>query len=147
MLSAGHATNALPQRAKATVNCRILPGASVEEVYQTLQKVVANDKIKITPDHEAVKSPPSPLTPKIMNTVSSVTEQLFPGLPVVPTMIVATTDGRFLNNAGIPTYGITGMFKDANGGFIHGLNERLPVSSLFEGQEFLYRLTKGLVSE
>jgi len=146
MLTAGHATNALPQRAKATVNCRILPGASVDEVLQTLQKVIANDNIKITPDHEPVKSPPSPLTPKIVNVVSSVAGEIFPGLPVVPTMIVATTDGRFLNNAGIPTYGITGMFKDANGGFIHGLNERLPVNSLFEGQEFLYRVTKKLAS-
>jgi acetylornithine deacetylase/succinyl-diaminopimelate desuccinylase-like protein len=141
MLSAGHATNALPQRAKATVNCRILPGASVDEVQKTLQQVVASDKIKITPDHAPVLSPPSPLTDKVVSAVTKVSDELFPGIPVIPTMLVATTDGRFLNNAGIPTYGVNGIFRDSNGGYIHGLNERLPVSSLFEGQEFLYRLT------
>jgi acetylornithine deacetylase/succinyl-diaminopimelate desuccinylase-like protein len=141
MLTAGHATNALPQRAKATVNCRILPGESVDEVQKTLQKVVANDKIKITPDHVPVLSPPSPLTEKIVSSVTKVSNQIFPGIPVIPTMLVATTDGRFLNNAGIPTYGVNGIFRDSNGGYIHGLNERMPVSSLFEGQEFLYRLT------
>jgi acetylornithine deacetylase/succinyl-diaminopimelate desuccinylase-like protein len=141
MLSAGHATNALPQRAKATVNCRILPGASVDEVQKTLQQVVANDKIKITPDHAPVLSPPSPLTEKVVSAVTKVSGEIFPGIPVIPTMLVATTDGRFLNNAGIPTYGVNGIFRDSNGGYIHGLNERMPVSSLFEGQEFLYRLT------
>ena len=141
MLSAGHATNALPQRARATVNCRILPGASVDEVQKTLQQVVANDKIKITPDHAPVLSPPSPLTDKVVSAVTKVSGEIFPGIPVIPTMLVATTDGRFLNNAGIPTYGVNGIFRDSNGGYIHGLNERMPVSSLFEGQEFLYRLT------
>lgn len=141
MLSAGHANNALPQRAKATVNCRVLPGESVDEVQKTLQQVVANDKIKITPDHAPVLSPPSPLTEKMVSSVTKVSEQIFPGIPVIPTMLVASTDGRFLNNVGIPTYGVNGIFRDANGGYIHGLNERLPVSSLFEGQEFLYRLT------
>jgi len=141
MLTAGHATNALPQRAKATVNCRILPGESVDEVQKTLQKVVSNDNIKITPDHAAVLSPPSPLTEKMVSSVTQVSSQIFPGIPVIPTMLVATTDGRFLNNAGIPTYGVNGIFRDSNGGYIHGLNERMPVSSLFEGQEFLYRLT------
>jgi acetylornithine deacetylase/succinyl-diaminopimelate desuccinylase-like protein len=144
MITAGHATNALPQRARATVNCRILPGASVDEVQKTLQKVVANDRVKITPDHTPVLSPPSPLSDKIVNAVTQVSSQVFPGVPVIPTMLVATTDGRFLNNAGIPTYGVNGIFKDASGGGIHGLNERLPVRSLFEGQEFLYRLSKQL---
>jgi len=144
MLTAGHATNALPQRARATVNCRILPGESVDEVQKTLQQVLANDKIKITPDHLPVLSPPSPLTDKIVLAVTKVSDQIFPGIPVIPTMLVATTDGRFLNNAGIPTYGVNGIFRDSNGGYIHGLNERMPVSSLFEGQEFLYRLTMML---
>ena len=146
MLSAGHATNALPQRAKATVNCRVLPGASVDEVQKTLQMVVANDRIKITPDHTPVLSPPSPLTDKMVTAVTQVSSQIYPGLPVIPTMLVATTDGRFLNNAGIPTYGVNGIFRDSSGGGIHGLNERLPINSLFEGQEFLYRLIK-LLSE
>lgn len=146
MLNAGHATNALPQRARATVNCRILPGESVDEVQKTLQQVVANDKIKISPDHAPVLSPPSPLTEKMVSAVTKVSNQLFPGIPVIPTMLVATTDGRFLNNAGIPTYGVNGIFRDSNGGYIHGLNERLPVNSLFEGQEFLYRLTMLLTN-
>ena len=146
MLDAGHATNALPQRARAVVNCRILPGESVDEVQKTLVKVMADDKISIKPDGVAVLSPPPPLTAEIMQPVEAISAQLWPGTPVIPTMLVAATDGRFLNNAGIPTYGISGMFRDVDGGGIHGLNERIRVKSLYDGHEFLYRLVKTLSS-
>jgi acetylornithine deacetylase/succinyl-diaminopimelate desuccinylase-like protein len=142
MLEAGHATNALPQRARATVNCRVLPGESVPEVQQTLAKVLADDKIKITPTHEPTLSPPPPLTPQIVAPVEKISAQMWPGVPVVPTLLVATTDGRFTINAGIPTYGINGMFRDPDGGGVHGLNERIRARSLYEGHEFLYRLVK-----
>jgi len=142
MLDAGHATNALPQRARATVNCRILPGESVAEVQQTLARVMADDKIRITPTHEPTLSPPPPLSPEIVGPIEKVSAQMWPGVPVVPTMLVAATDGRFTINAGIPTYGVSGMFRDPEGGGVHGLNERIRVRSLYEGHEFLYRLVK-----
>jgi len=142
MLEAGHATNALPQRARATVNCRILPGESVPEVQKTLERVFANDKIKVTPSGEATLSPAPPLTREILGPAEAVSQQMWPGVPVVPTMLVATTDGRFLNNAGIHTYGLSGLFRDPDGSGVHGLNERIPVSSLYDGLEFLYRVVK-----
>lgn len=143
-LDAGHAKNALPQRARATVNCRLLPGESISEVQATLARVLNDDKIRITPEHEPVMSPPSPLTAQIMKPVETVSAQLWPGVPVLPVLMPGATDGRFLNNAGIPTYGITGGFRDADGGGVHGLNERCRVKSLYDSAEFLYRLIKIL---
>jgi len=142
MLDAGHATNALPQRARATVNCRILPGESVDEVARTLVRVLANGKINLMPTHAPTLSPAPPLTREILAPVEKVSEQMWPGVPVVPTMLVAATDGRYTNNAGIPTYGLNGMFRDADGSGIHGLNERILVRSLYEGHEFLHRVVK-----
>jgi acetylornithine deacetylase/succinyl-diaminopimelate desuccinylase-like protein len=147
MLDAGHATNALPQRARGVVNCRILPGESVPEVQKTLERVLADDKIKITPDGEPVLSPTPPLTPELMQPIERITRELWPGVPVVPAMLAGATDGRFLNNAGIATYGVSGMFRDPDGNGVHGLNERLRVKSLYDGQEFLYRLVKALASQ
>ena len=146
MLDAGHATNALPQRARGVVNCRIMPDESVAEVQKTLVRVMADDKISIKPDGVAVLSPAPPLSAEIMDPVNKITADMWPGTPVIPTMLVAATDGRFLNNAGIPTYGISGMFRDLDGGGVHGLNERIRVKSLYDGQEFLYRLVKALGS-
>jgi acetylornithine deacetylase/succinyl-diaminopimelate desuccinylase-like protein len=144
MMEAGHATNALPQRARASVNCRILPGESVPEVRRTLVRVLANERIRVDPVGEPVLSPPPPLDPQVLGAVEALTNEMWPGVPVVPTQLVAATDGRFLNNAGIWTYGISGMFRDPDGGGVHGLNERLPVRSLYEGHAFLYRLVKRL---
>ena len=142
MLEAGHATNALPQRARATVNCRILPGEPVDEVQKTLARVLANDKIRITPVGTATLSPAPPLTKEILGPVEAVTAQMWPGVPVVPALLVATTDGRYTNNAGIPTYGLSGLFRDPDGSGMHGLNERIRVKSLYEGHDFLYRVVK-----
>jgi acetylornithine deacetylase/succinyl-diaminopimelate desuccinylase-like protein len=142
MLDAGHATNALPQRARATVNCRVLPGESVDEVTRTLVRVLADSEIKLTPTHEPTLSPAPPLTREILGPAETVSAQMWPGVPLVPTMLVATTDGRYTNNAGIPTYGLNGMFRDPDGSGVHGLNERIRVRSLYEGHEFLYRVVK-----
>jgi acetylornithine deacetylase/succinyl-diaminopimelate desuccinylase-like protein len=144
MLDAGHATNALPQRARAVVNCRILPGEAVDEVQKTLLRVFANDKIAVRADGEAVLSPPPPLTPQIMRMVNEITGAMWPGVPVIPTLSAGATDGRFLANIGIPTYGITGQFRDADGGGVHGLNERVRVQSVYEGHQFLDRLVRAL---
>jgi acetylornithine deacetylase/succinyl-diaminopimelate desuccinylase-like protein len=144
MVDAGHAANALPQRARANVNCRILPGEPVDSVRATLVRVLADDKITVTPTGEADLSPAPPLTPTIMEPVKAVTNEIWPGVPVIPTMLVATSDGRFLNNAGIWAYGVSGMFVGVEGNGIHGLDEHIRVKSLYDGLEFLYRLGKRL---
>ncbi len=146
-VDAGHADNALPQRARATVNCRVLPGEPIDEVQATLQRVLADDKIKITRIGEGVISPMPPLTPALMKAVEEISNDMWPGVPVVPTMATGGTDGRFLNNAGIWTYGISGMFHGPEGSGAHGLNEHIRVKSLYDGQEYLYRLAKRLATE
>jgi acetylornithine deacetylase/succinyl-diaminopimelate desuccinylase-like protein len=146
-VDAGHADNALPQRARATVNCRILPGEPIDEVQATLQRVLADDKIKITRIGAGVTSPMPPLTPSLMKAVEEISDAMWPGVPVVPTMSTGGTDGRFLNNAGIWTYGISGMFHGPEGSGAHGLNEHIRVKSLYDGQEYLYRLAKRLATE
>jgi acetylornithine deacetylase/succinyl-diaminopimelate desuccinylase-like protein len=142
MASAGEAENALPQRARAVINCRILPGESVQEVRATLVRVLADDQISIAAVGEPTLSPLAPLTPEILGPVEKVAAELWPGVPLVPSMSAGATDSRFLNSAGIPAYGISGMFNDPATAGVHGLNERLPVRSLYEGHEFLYRLVK-----
>jgi acetylornithine deacetylase/succinyl-diaminopimelate desuccinylase-like protein len=147
MVDAGHAMNALPQRARAVVNCRILPGDPIEEIQKTIVRVIADDQIKVTPLEAGVISSPPPLTPSLMKAVEETSNALWPGVPVIPTMSTGATDGRYLNNVGIWTYGITGMFHGPEGSNAHGLNEHLRVKSLYDGQEFLYRLSKRLATE
>jgi acetylornithine deacetylase/succinyl-diaminopimelate desuccinylase-like protein len=144
MVDAGHASNALPQRARATVNCRILPGEKVADVQATLARLIADPKVNITAMGNTVEAALPPLTPELMKAVESITADMWPGIPVIPNMIAGGTDGRFLNNAGIWTYGISGIFTPPEGSNAHGLNEKLPVKSLYEGHEFLYRLGKKL---
>jgi acetylornithine deacetylase/succinyl-diaminopimelate desuccinylase-like protein len=147
MLEGGHAANALPQKARAVVNCRILPGEPIAEIEKTLVRVIADDRIKLSRMDEGIVSPPPPLTPSLMKAVEEISNDLWPGVPVIPTMSTGATDGRYLNNVGIWTYGITGMFAGPEGSGAHGLNEHLRVKSLYKGQEFLYRLAKRLATE
>lgn len=143
MLDAGHASNALPQRARATLSCRVLPGVPIDEVKSTLEQVIADPGIKVTGGARFFpESKPPALTPKVLGPIEKVTEQMWPGVPVVPVMEAGATDSSFLNAAGIPSYGVSGIFYDANLGGIHGLNERIRVQSVMEGREFLYRLVK-----
>ncbi|HEX5378040.1 MAG TPA: M20/M25/M40 family metallo-hydrolase [Phenylobacterium sp.] len=143
MVNAGHAPNALPQRAQANVNCRILPGQKIEDVRDQLAKVLADDKISISLVGEpSPVSPPPPLSKAIVGPVEQVSKELWPGVPLVPAMSTGATDGRFTNAAGIPTYGLSGMFGDPDGGGAHGLNERIRVRSLYEGRDFLYKVVK-----
>jgi acetylornithine deacetylase/succinyl-diaminopimelate desuccinylase-like protein len=146
MLEAGHAYNALPQRAQATVNCRILPGEPIEEVQKTLARVVADDQISVTPTLIDVDSKPSPLNPEIVRAVERVTAELWPGIPVIPMMSAGATDGLFLRNTGIPTYGTSGLAGDIDDVRAHGKDERVLVKSFNDGQEYLYRLVKVLSS-
>lgn len=145
-LDAGHAENALPQAARATINCRIFPGSDPAGVLTTLEKVVANDELTFTPLQNARPSPPSPLDPEVMGAIERITEEMWPGVPVIPTMSTGATDGLYLRNAGIPTYGVSGIFGDVDDARAHGQDERIPVESFFEGREFLYRLTKALAT-
>jgi acetylornithine deacetylase/succinyl-diaminopimelate desuccinylase-like protein len=142
-IEGGHAPNALPQRARANVNCRILPGVSVESVMAEMQKVVADDGVHFSLVGErGVTAPVPPLTPQILDPVKQVAAKFWPGVPVVPTMLTGGTDGRYLNAAGIPTYGLSGMFFEPEGSHAHGLNERIRVKSLMDGRQFLYEVVK-----
>ena len=143
LMNAGHASNALPQRARATVNCRIFPGVGIEEVRQTLSRILADAQITVTtvePSDPVVLPPP--LTPAIMKPIEQVMRQVYPGIEVVPVLQAAGTDAIYLAQAGIPTYGLSGMFVDPDLGNIHGLNERIRVQSLYDGRDFLYELVK-----
>jgi acetylornithine deacetylase/succinyl-diaminopimelate desuccinylase-like protein len=142
-LAAGHATNALPQRATANINCRIFPGVSTEAVRQALVKVVDDPEIAVTiPNSRGPLAKPTPLTPEIMGPIEALTAKYYPGTPVVPVLQAGATDGVFLGDVGIPTYGVAGFFYDADLGHIHGLNERIGVQSLYEGRDFLFDLVK-----
>ena len=142
MVSAGHAPNALPQRATANVNCRILPGTPVEEVKAKLAEL-AGEPVVVTLAHEPNPvSPPPPLTPAIMGPIEKEAAKLWPGVPVVPILLTGATDGVHTNAAGIPTYGVSGLFGSSDGDGIHGLNERMRVKSLYEGRDFLHALIK-----
>lgn len=142
-ITGGHAPNALPQRVRANVNCRILPGVPIAEVQQTLERTLADDRIKVSPVGEpGLQSAPPPLDERIMAPVREVAGRLWPGAAIVPTMSTGATDGRFLNVAGVPTYGLSGMFHDAEGARAHGLNERIRVDSLMNGRRFLYEIVK-----
>jgi acetylornithine deacetylase/succinyl-diaminopimelate desuccinylase-like protein len=143
MLDAGHAPNALPQRAGANVNCRIFPGTTQEEVRQALEKIVddANVSVTFVNAPESTSAPP-PLTAEILGPIDELTGQMWPGVPVLPSMVAGGTDGRFLTPAGIPTYGVSGLFMDPSKVHAHGLNERVLVESLYESREFLDRLIK-----
>jgi acetylornithine deacetylase/succinyl-diaminopimelate desuccinylase-like protein len=144
MLAGGHATNALPQLASANVNCRILPGVSPNAVKDRLGEVLADSKIKVSCVGEATPSEPSPLRTDVMNVVESLTKQMFPGVVVVPVMSTGATDGLYLRNAGIPTYGIDGTFADIDDIRAHGRDERVGVKQFYEGLEFQYALIKSL---
>jgi len=143
MLDAGHATNALPQRARANINCRIFPGVAAETVRAQLETLVADPQVKVTTlETRGPSSPPPPLTPEVMIPVEKLAAEFWPGVPVLPILQPGATDGEFLNAAGIPTYGFEPVFVGPDLGHIHGLNEYVGVESLLEGRDFLYRLVK-----
>src|SRR5580692_4762866 len=142
-IAGGHAPNALPQHVRANVNCRILPGVPIADVQREIVAALGDDKITVAMAGDpGMQSPPPPLSPAIMGPVRKIADKLWPGVAIVPTMSTGATDGRFLNVAGIPTYGLSGMFHDAEGAHAHGLNERIRVSSLLDGRRFLYEVVK-----
>ncbi len=144
LLEAGHAINALPQTAKAKVNCRILPGDSVAEVKATLERVVADDQITVMQIGEPILTVPSALNAEIIGAIKKVTEELWPGTPVVPFMSAGATDGSALRNAGIPTYGHSGLPGDIDDVRAHGRDERVSIEGFYQGLDYQYRLVKVL---
>jgi acetylornithine deacetylase/succinyl-diaminopimelate desuccinylase-like protein len=144
MLEGGHAYNALPQVARATVNCRIMPGDQVDEVKATLVRVLADDQISVTQIGEPLLSASSALHKETMGAIETLSAEFWPGTPIVPTMSAGATDGSYLRNAGIPTYGHSGLAGDVDDVRAHGKDERVLVKSFFDGQEYLYRLVKML---
>jgi acetylornithine deacetylase/succinyl-diaminopimelate desuccinylase-like protein len=142
----GHAENALPQRATAVVNCRLLPGDTPDQVRGALVQAIADPAVTVTALSERTGAPPSPLLPELMTAVGAVTAAMWPGVVVLPVLQAGATDGRFLRAAGIPTYGVSGLFHDVDDVRAHGKDERIPVRSLYEAQEFVYRLLTTLTS-
>ena len=140
MASAGHAPNALPQRATANVNCRTLPGEDPAEVQRTLVRVIGDPKVSVTAVKPAKPSPPSPLTPQLMETMTRITEEMWPGVVVVPFMSVGATDGLYFRQTGVPIYGVSGLFGDMDDVRAHGRDERMGVKEFFDGQTFLWWL-------
>jgi acetylornithine deacetylase/succinyl-diaminopimelate desuccinylase-like protein len=143
-LGGGHANNALPQLASANVNCRILPGVNPESVKATVETVLADPKITVSYVNKANPSRPSPLRPEVMQAIEGLTKEMYPGVIVVPVMSTGATDGLYLRNAEIPTYGVDGTFGDMDDVRAHGKDERVGVKQFYEGLEFQYRLLKLL---
>jgi acetylornithine deacetylase/succinyl-diaminopimelate desuccinylase-like protein len=147
MLEGGHAENALPQRAAATVNCRILPGKDPDEVERTLRRVVADTAVVVSRTFAAMPSPPSPLPQAVEQKIGSVVASMWGPLPIVPMMEAGASDALLLRNAGIPVYGVSGYFADPNiraDTRAHGLDERIGVKAFYDQLEFTYRLLKAL---
>jgi acetylornithine deacetylase/succinyl-diaminopimelate desuccinylase-like protein len=142
-LEGGHADNALPQTARATVNCRILPQENAKDIHRKLIEVLADDQIAVTFIKEPKPSPPSPLTPEVMHPIENQTRTMWKDVPVVPIMGTGATDSLYFRQIGIPMYGVSGLFGDIDDNRAHGRDERLGVREFYEGQEFLYKLVKS----
>jgi acetylornithine deacetylase/succinyl-diaminopimelate desuccinylase-like protein len=144
MIEGGHAPNALPQRARAVVNCRILPGETVSDVRSTLVRVVADDSVHLNPVDDGARQPAaaSPLRSDILTPLQKVTRRLWGDVPVIPQMETGATDGSPLREAGIPTYGVSGIFLDMDDIRAHGRDERIMVKSFYDGVEYIYQLLR-----
>lgn len=154
-LDAGHANNALPQTARANINCRILPGHSREEVRQTLIRILTDPKIEVSYANtgRAVESdpnsrglPPVELRPDVMEPLERLSTQMWPGAPLVPTMATGASDSVYTNAAGLPSYGVSGVAIDMDDVRAHGRDERLRIESFYHGLDFYYRYLKALTS-
>ena len=145
-LDAGHADNALPQSARATVNCRILPTESPDAVERTLREVLADSAIAVVQVAQPTPSPPSPLVPEVLAPIEALVAEFWPGVPIVPTMSTGATDGLYVRNAGIPVYGVGAIFEDPEDDRAHGRDERMAVERFHEALEFWYRMVRAFSS-
>lgn len=144
LLQGGHASNALPQTARANINCRMLPDEKPEEVLATLRRIVADTAVAITVVSPAKPSPPSPLVPEVLGPIERITREMWPGATVVPSMETGATDGLYLRNAGMPVYGVSGVPLDDDDVRAHGRDERIRVTAFYQGMEFTDRLVRAL---
>lgn len=143
MLDGGHAENALPQRARATVNCRMLPNDSPAEVEQTIKRI-AGDSVAVTVVYAPVPSEPSPLRADLMSLLDQLSVRYFPGAPVIPAMALGASDGLYLRNAGIPTYSLSAIAEVDGESNAHGLNEKVRERSIYDAVAFWNDMVRGL---
>ena len=146
LLKGGHAENALPQLAEATVNCRLLPGDTAKMVEQQLTKTVADPKVTVAPVQESAESPFSPLRVDVLNAITTAVEKVWGRMPVVPLMETGATDGKWFRIAGIPCYGVSALFLDINDIRAHGKDERVSEQSFYDGVRFDYELVRRIGS-
>ena len=144
-VDAGHAPNALPQRATTTLSCRVMQGTTPEQVKEALEKAVADAQVKVDIVRRRSGSSAPVLTDEVMKPVRTAAAKLWPGVAVAPSMTAGATDGRYLMSAGIPTYGMSGMFSVPGEGNAHGLNEKIRVTSLYDGRRFLEAIVRAYV--
>ena len=144
LIAGGHAENALPQRARATIQCRMMPGDTEEHVRATLTAALNDPKITLTLDAPPIVSPESPPIPQILSRVSAVVHSMWPGVPIIPTMATGFSDDRQTRNAGIPSYDLSGVWIDADENRAHGRDERVGAREFDESVEYTYRLMKAV---
>jgi acetylornithine deacetylase/succinyl-diaminopimelate desuccinylase-like protein len=147
MLSGGHAENALPQLASAVVNCRLLPIEKPTDIKRTLEQVLDDSRITVTEMNQPVATPYTPIDPRVMAAVTASTNKLWPGIPVIPAMDTGASDGIYLIRAGIPTYGVSGIFNDEDDYRAHGRSERILVKSFDDAVDFIYDLITRLARD
>ena len=144
LISGGHAENALPQRARATIQCRMMPGDTEADVRARLVGALNDPAVSVTLDAPPIVSPESPPTPQIMEKIAALAHSMWPGVPLVPTMATGFSDDRQTRNAGIPSYDVSGVFQDVDENRAHGRDERVGVRAFDESVEFTYRLIKAM---
>jgi len=146
-ITGGHAENALPQTATATVNCRVLPQASIDEIRVQLEAFAEPRGLQVSQVGAITPSPPSPLTEEIVGPITAVAQSIWPDIVVIPEMSTGATDGLFVRNAGIPVYGISAIAIDPDDTRMHGRDERILVQSYRDATEYWYRILKVLAGE
>ena len=147
MLNGGHATNALPQLAEANINCRLYPTDSAEAVRREFERLINDTTVHVVVRSQRPPSPATALLPEVIDPVTQITRDMWGNIPIIPVMSTGATDSRFYRALGVPAFGVSGLFSDPTvDARAHGRDERMSIKSYYEGQEFLYRLTKALTS-
>jgi acetylornithine deacetylase/succinyl-diaminopimelate desuccinylase-like protein len=144
LIQGGHAENALPQRARADVNCRMLPDEKPADLEAAVRRAVADDGVQVSVVSPAAPGPESPLAPDVMAAITRTTAKLWPGVVVLPEMESGATDGKFTRGAGIATYGISGVFIDIDDNRSHGRDERIEVADYYDGLVYIHELLRAL---